>query len=53
MSSKFFKGAPELLEKKFMRSEVLASALSHSFGLHRQDKVLEAVLQGQVASDHS
>ena len=32
--------------------EVLTSALSRSFGCKRQDKVLEEVLQGHVASDH-
>jgi len=32
--------------------EVLTSALSRSFCWKRQDKVLEAVLQGQVASEH-
>ena len=32
--------------------EVLTSALSRSFCWKRQDKVLEAVLQGHVASDH-
>jgi len=32
--------------------EVLTSALSRSFCWKRHDKVLEAVLQGQVASDH-
>jgi len=32
--------------------EVLTSALSRSFWWNRQDKVLEAVLQGNVASDY-
>jgi len=32
--------------------QVLISALSRSFCLKRQDKVLESVVQGQVASDH-
>jgi len=32
--------------------EVLTSALSRSICLKRQDKVLEATVQGQVASDH-
>jgi len=31
--------------------EVLTSALSRSFCLKRQDKVLDSVVQGQVASD--
>ena len=33
--------------------EVPTSALSRSFCWNRQDKVLEAVLQGYVASDHA
>ena len=32
--------------------QVLTSALSRSFCLERQDKVLEAVVRGQVASNH-
>jgi len=33
--------------------EVLTSGLPRSFCLKRQDKVLQAVAQGQVASDHA